>query len=161
MAATAIVLMSMMAGYARQLTPGEAEALVKPVADYYEKLRASGGEAAAALELFSWGLASVVMCDLPIAGPVLAAYLGYSSGVLSKALEVHPVVLTENVFFSSASSVLQLAALILAAAEGLYLSMITVGKKGSWEPLETAALVLLQASLIALASILEAASILG
>jgi len=51
--------------------------------------------------------------------------------------------------------------LILAAAEGLYLSMITVGKRGSWEPLETAALVLLQASLIALASILEAASILG
>jgi hypothetical protein len=155
------MLASILAGYNRQLTLGEAETLIKPAADYYEKLRASGSEAAAALELFSSWLVYVVMCDLPIAGLVVAAYVGYSVGVLSKAFEVHPVVLTEDVLLSSTSSVLLLAALTLAAAEGLYLSVIMLRKREQWEPLETAALVLLQASLVALASILGAAAILG
>lgn len=159
--AAALVLGSMLAGYSRQISPEEAATAVKPIADFYEKLRAGGDEAAAALELFSLGLASVAMCNIPVAGPAIAVYLGYSSGTLSRALEVHQAVLAENTLYSSVSSVLQLAALVLATAEGLYLSVVMLGRKESWEPLETAAIALLQASLVALASILEAASIFG
>jgi len=149
----------MLAGYSRQLSPEEAAALAQSVVDLYERLREGGDEAAATLELFSLGAISVFTCNSPLVGPALAAYLSYNSGVLSKALEMQQVVFTENTIFSSASSVLQLAALVLATAEGLYLSVITLKKRELWEPLETVSVMLLQASLMALASVLEVSSI--
>lgn len=140
-------------GYSHELTPKDAEELTRAIKNAEQELYSSGGISEVALRLFATEASVLTACNIPGIGPAVALYLSYETGRYAKAAEIVNAVETwQSIYLSD---LLHLAALSMALAESLYVTLVLF-KRERWEILETAAIIIFELSLAALASVLEA-----
>lgn len=150
----AVLLASLYLGYEQQLSPEAAAELVRLIEESERVLLSSGDAPEIALRLFVAEALAVLACSLPGVGPAMAVYLSYEAGRYAKAAEIAGLVKTSQIF--SPSDALHLIVLCIAMTESMYLT-IALFRRKRLEILETAALIVLALSLVALISVLEVA----
>ncbi|MEM4899744.1 MAG: hypothetical protein QXM99_04975 [Thermofilum sp.] len=154
--AVAMLTLSSYLGYVQELSAEDAQELVRAIEEAEKELISSGSAPEVALRLFTLEAPVLLTCNLPGVGPALAVYLTYEAGRYAKALEV--VGSTEAYKPLGPSDAIRLTVLSVAFAESMYLTAVLL-RRERWEALETAALVVLELSLIALVSAIEATSL--
>lgn len=154
--AVATLLLSLYLGYVQELSGEDALELIRAIEEAERELLSSGSTPEVALRLFSLEAPVVLTCSVPGVGPAVAVYLSYEAGKYARALEVAGSVEVGEA--PSVSDVLRLTALSIALIESMYLTTVLF-RREHWEALETASLIMLELSLTALVSVIEATSL--
>lgn len=151
----AVVLGLMTIGFSQEISRKDALEIYNSTSSYTRKLVVQGNVEETAFNMLVDLAPVVIACNAPLIGPPTAAAVSYYAGYSVKAEYVVGGAGNLAEAILEPASVLQVVALALAGGEGLFLSY-KVWRREKAEFVDTAAVVLLELSLVALSVAIEA-----
>lgn len=156
LAVAALMLVSLIAlGYFQEISPSEAKQLYESTERYFESLLVPGDFEATATNVLVDFAPLVLSCNIPIIGPIVAGTTAYYAGYTLKAQHVATGQGDFTVIATDVVNLLQIMAITVACAEGLFLTYKVVRREKA-EVLGTLAVITVELGLIVLSVVIEA-----
>ncbi len=145
-ASLALIVLLLVAGFSQEISVDTARQVYSSTEQYVGKLVVKGDAEATALNILLDFAPLVLACNTPVLGPLIAGAASYYTGYVSKAQLVATGRGGLQALFSDVISLLQILAISIASAEGMFLSYKLL-KRQRAEFVETIAVLILEVGL--------------